>query len=112
MFLETKVFFNFHDQNTNIEHRLPISCTPDEWSNWTEYDIELDDSFIADIEIIAVHDINDWVDHDGAFYAGFTSYEAEDEETINMILNKWKKKLVELGWANENDNFTQVIKND
>ena len=103
-----KTFFHFHDENTCIDYRIPISCSEEEWDQWFESEIELADNFVGKLEEVAVHDVDGSEEEDGTVLIGFTSYEAEDQKTIDMILEKWKEKLVELGWANKKDSYTKI----
>lgn len=104
----TKVFFHFYDENTSVEYRISVLCSPIEWGNWYRNDIELDDSFVEELDEIAEHNVHDWEEENGTFYIGFSSREATNEETLNTILSKWKEKLVQLNWVNENDEFIQT----
>jgi len=107
---EKKVLFHFYDENTKIDHRIPVSCTETEWNEWVEEDYEKADSFIAGLEtdLPVVHDADDWNQPDGTILLGFQSYEAKSKGMINQVLIKWKEKLVELGWTSEDNSFTQI----
>jgi len=105
-----KAFFHFFDENTEMDHRIPVTCTEEQWEEWVEEDCDKDDSFIASLEteVPVVHDTDDWKLEDGTLLLGFQSYEAEDKKTLNEVLTKWKEKLIELGWVDPNDTFVQV----
>lgn len=97
-----KSYFHFYDENTFNSYRIPVTCTLDEWSNWTEDNFG---DYIARLETTyGVHDSSDWELDDVNLY-GFSSYELETQESINELLIEWKRKLVGLGWVDSKEEF-------
>lgn len=98
-----QVYFHFYDLTTNTDYRIPLSCTDEEFDEWAEKDIEISESFIAELEETAVHDVS-YVYREDYTLVGYTTYEASAKQ-MNELVMRWKEKLVELGWVNETDVF-------
>lgn len=89
-------YFRFHDENTDKDYLLPVTCCEREYNDWLEHDVS-EVGFVSDMENYGVHDCNSGVD-ENEVSLGFTSYEVEEDQ-FPELLEKWKQKLVELGWA-------------
>lgn len=102
-------FFGFRDENTNIRHLLPITCSEKEFDDWVINDYSEAGSFVAMAETeYGVHDGNSYMSSEREVY-GFSSYEVEEEEKIKELLSKWKEKLIELGWSKSEDQWSEVV---
>lgn len=95
-------YFHFYDQNTDKDYLLPIDCSEREFNTWSEED-EQEHAFVSDMESYGVHDWSGGMD-ENEITLGYTSYEVEEEQ-FPELLEKWKQKLVELGWALENSQW-------
>ncbi|MNJ90585.1 hypothetical protein D3C87_82050 [compost metagenome] len=101
-------YFEFRDENTEIYHLLPVTCSDDEFYEWANEDSSGENGFIESVETkYGVHDTDNCLTSE-AEYFGFSSYEVEEKKQLKELLSKWKDKLVELGWAKNEDEWSQI----
>jgi hypothetical protein len=101
------VYFHFYDLVEEMDHRLLLTCSDDEWKDWEEEDIQVAESFIGKMEIeYGIHDVMDSY-KDEYILVGYCSAELKKDKT-NEFLKKWRKKMYDKGWTKPGEQFQSL----